>query len=315
MRHRNRVDPLIAELRPRVGASEELDPARPAARELLASIVEEEQEPTVAPNRTTRRLLIAVPAAAALAAGAVAATALMPTSAPGPVAPQEAAALEIDVEDGLVVAEVKDPAADPERYAEEFSAHGLDVDLKLVPASPTQVGTLTYMDQNMSGEGTDDRDVEVIESPENCTPNGVCPVGVRIPEDYGNTVELAFGRVPKDDEKYRTTNSPTAPGEALEGVDIVGMTVAEAKDVLADHDQRVAEYRVRREQPEGAEGTRAAPSPSPGADASSQPPAEGDEAGSTVVEKAEDVPGDHYVRDVSLWAPGEVMLKVDETPK
>ncbi|MDT0304742.1 hypothetical protein [Streptomonospora wellingtoniae] len=344
MRNRDRVDPLVARLRPRVDASEGLDPARPGARELLATITEKNQEPAVAPKRTTRRLLIAVPVAAALAAAGVAATALMPTSAPDPVAPQEAAALEIEVDDGLVVAEVKNPTADPERYAEQFADHGLNVDLTMVPASPTLVGKLTYLDQNMTGKGTDDRDVEVIESPEKCTPNGICPVGVRIPEDYANPVQLAFGRAPEKGETYQTTNTATAPGEALEGVDVVGMTVDEAKGVLAEHGQEVAEYRVDGEAAEAEAGEAAptaAPSPAPTAAPSPAPtaapsPAPGTAASPTadaqprqdtggqdgsgsgsvgVTEKAEDVPGGYYVHDVGLWAPGEVLLFVGEAPK
>ncbi|GAA1780123.1 hypothetical protein [Streptomonospora arabica] len=313
MRNRDRVDPLVARLRPRVDASEGLDPARSGARELLATITEKNQEPAVAPKRTARRLLVAVPVAAVLAAGGVAATALMPTSAPDPVAPQEAAALEIDVDDGLVVAEVKDPTADPERYAEEFAEHGLDVDLKLIPASPTLVGKLTYLDQNMTGKGTDDRDVEVIESPEQCTPDGGCPVGVRIPKDYANPVQLAFGRAPEKGEKYQATNAATAPGEALEGVDVVGMTVGEARGVLADNGQEVAEYRLGGEAAEVA----AAEAEATAAERPSQDPEGQDGAGSGAggTEKAEDVPDGYYVHEVSLWAPGEVLVFVGEEPR
>ncbi|QBI55320.1 hypothetical protein [Streptomonospora litoralis] len=309
------LDHLVARLRPQVNASEELDAARPAARELLAGIPEQEQEPAVAPKRTARRLLIAVPAAAVLAAGGVAATALMPTSAPDAVAPDRAAALEIDVSDGVVVAEVKDPTADPERYAARFAEHGLDVELSLVPASPTMVGKLVYLDGDSKSQGRDGRDVEVVEAPGKCAPGGGCPVGVRIPEGYENHVELAFGRKPQEGEKYQTTNSATAEGEALEGTDIPGMTVGEAEEVIAEHGQEVAEYRILTEEAAGPGAS--APAPVPSASPGGQSAAPPQESEQTVVqsEKAEDAPDDYYVRDVSLWAPGEVLLMVSETRK
>ncbi|MUL43041.1 hypothetical protein FZ103_18010 [Streptomonospora sp. PA3] len=306
MRHRDAVDPLVARLRPQVSASEELDPARPAARELRAAITEKNEEPAVAPKRTVRRLLIAVPVAAVLAAGGVAATALMPASAPGPVAPQEAAALEIDVADGVVVAEVKDPTADPQRYAEEFAEHGLKVDLSLVPASPSMVGKLVYLDSDMKSQNRDDRDVEVIESPEQCTPDGGCPVGVRIPEGYRNHVQLVFGRAPGDGEKYEATGA-----EDTKGQDLVGMTVAEAELVLRNRGLAVAEYRVEKPAPAGG-----APAPSPSAAGASDgpPPQQPEDAGQqSVVEKAQEVPDDYVVRDVQPWGPGEVLLFTGES--
>lgn len=263
-------------------------------------------------NRTTRRLLIGAPIAAALAAGGFAATALLPSSAPEPLAPPEAAALEIDVEDGVVVAEVLDPDADPERYAAEFAEHGLDVELTLVPSSPTVVGNLVFLDSDAGAEELDDRDVEIIEAPEQCTPNGGCPVGVRIPEGYQNQVHVAFGREAEEGEQYDSSNLATAPGEALEGVDLTGMTVAEAEDVLAGHDQEAAEFRI--EEQEAAEREAAEQA---GEEPVADPPEQGGQEGVEVgqVREAEDAPGDYYVHDVVLWAPGEVLLFVGETAK
>ncbi|OLT28268.1 hypothetical protein BJF83_15900 [Nocardiopsis sp. CNR-923] len=241
----DRTDRAVARLRPAVDAS--FDPAAPAARELRSMITTHTQEATVPMPPRTRRLLIAAPITGALALGAVAATVLLSPSEDGTgLGPStaDAAVLDISVDDGLVVAEVLDPTADAERYAAEFAEHGLDVDLRFVPASPTLEGTLVYMDGDTAGEETDNRQVEVIESSE-CTivSGGACPVGVKIPQDYADPIELVFGRKAQPDEQYDSSNAPTEAGEALEGVDLSDMSVGELRTTLAEIDQEIVEYR------------------------------------------------------------------------
>ncbi|WP_017572677.1 hypothetical protein [Nocardiopsis halotolerans] len=330
------IDRVVAGLRPEVDASHQLDPAAPAARELRSLITTQSQETTMALSPRRKRLILAAPVAAALAVGGVAATALLAPADDGgsvlPVGPEPAAAdvLDVSVEEGVVVAEVLDPTADAEAYAAEFAEHGLDVTLRFVPASPTVVGNLVYLDGNMAGEGTDERDVEIVTSPGECTSQGGgCPVGVRIPEDYGNPVEVVFGREPGEGELYESVNAATAPGEALEGMEPVGMTVGELRDALAGIDQEIAAFRKPVQEPcdGSANGTDAPdadgepastdseedePRDRPSRGPNDPPEASGDGVCGRMVELTEDEVGDgDVVAEVSLYAPGEVSVIVE----
>lgn len=231
--------------------------------------------------RRGRRWLVAVPAAVVAGAAAVvlAAVVLSPSSPSGP-RPAQADVLDITTEGDLVVARVSDPSADPARYAAEFAAHGLDVDLRLVPASPTAVGTVVYLE---AGTG-----VEVIEAPDQCTTpgSGTCPVGIRIPAGHSEHIEVVFGRAAEPGETYQASNEATAAGEALAGLDVRGQRVTDVLDLLSERGQRAAQFRML-------------------SATSSQ----------TLELSADEVPGDWYVHSVSLWAPGEVMLFVGETPQ
>ena len=277
-------------------------PDSPAARALRAGIV---ASPRPAPARRAhvtartpgggrsprarRGALVGLGLATLVAGGILMSSALGPPSAPTGPAAVAADALSITTEGDLVVARVSDPAADPARYAAEFAEHGLDVDLTLVPASPSAVGTVIYLDENATATGTDDRPVEAIESPGECHPGGggACPVGIRIPAGYTNRIEVTFGREAASGEPYDATNDASAPGEALEGLDLTGLRVAEARDLIAGRDQEATEYRTL----------------NPG-------------TAETVAVDAGDVPGDWYVHAVSLWAPGEVLVHVgpDDEP-
>ncbi len=298
------IDELVHRLTPRLtepGGS--AGPDGPAAQALRARIVATPRTetasasatasaatPAVTPARRVRPVrrgaLVGVGIAAAVAGAVVATGALSPSSTPTGPAPAAADVLDITTEGDLVVARVSDPDADPERYAAEFAEHGLDVDLRLVPASPTVVGTVVYLDDNADGTGTDERPVETIEAPGACLPGGGggCPVGIRIPANYTNRIDVVFGRQAEPGESYDSSTDAFAPGEALEGLELEGLTVGEVKDVIAERDQVLAEYRYM---PAGSSSTE-----SPDAD---------------------EVPDDWYVYDVSLSGPGEVLAFVGPT--
>jgi hypothetical protein len=300
------IEELVRRLAPRIThvPADDLHTSTTTAKELLTMITTQPPDESEVPiagrprpggrrsgrggRPARRRLLVGAPIAIGVAVAAVAAVVLAPSSPTGPgPAPASADALEITSDGDLVVARVSDPDADPSRYAAEFAERGLDVRLRLIPASPTAVGAVIYLDSNASGTGTDERDVEVIDAPGECrTGGGACPVGIRIPDDYGNTVDVAFGRQAEPGESYDATNAADAPGEALAGVDVAGQRVSQAVDVLAQNGQRATEF--HRLVPGTAE---------------------------TVVVPADEVPGDWYVYEVSLRAPGEVTLDVGDTPE
>lgn len=300
MTTKSTIDQLVRQLAPQIGSGGVDDPDHPTARQLRAAITSSSGDAvfsasppvpaTVPPasqrrrRRTRRLVLLGAPVAAGVAVAVLAAVALSPSSPSGP-RPAAAGALEITIEGDLVVARVADPAADPDRYAAEFAERGLDVRLRLVPSSPAAVGTVVYLDTDAEGTGTDERSVEVVEAVGECEApgSGTCPVGIRIPADYGNTVEVVFGRAARPGEQYQSAGSATAPGEALAGLDLRGRRVSEVLDALQDRGQRATEFRSF-------------------STTSSE----------TQVLRPDEVPGDWYVHDVALWAPGEVLLFVGE---
>ncbi|GAA1042420.1 hypothetical protein GCM10009557_68440 [Virgisporangium ochraceum] len=193
-------DRLIRTLAPehRVAAAT-LSPTGPAATALLQDIMATGAE---APRRPSwRRWLVAVPVVATAATAAFVVAGMLPASGPtapviGPE-PARAGALQIDRKDGFLEIVIRDPAADPARYREELARHGLDIELSLAPAAPDQIGRVIFSEEGSPG-------IEYIESPGNCTANGNCSVGVRVPLNYRDHAAVVFGRAAR-------------PGEDVEG--------------------------------------------------------------------------------------------------
>ncbi len=120
---------------------------------------------------------------------------------------------------------MRDPLADPARYRAEFARHHLRISLKLVPASPSLIGTVVYL----SG------DITPITAHGKCYTGGsgaACPVGVRVPANFHGSAQVVFGRAARPGEQYETTASAFAPGELLHGMRVTGHTVAQVLAML-----------------------------------------------------------------------------------
>jgi hypothetical protein len=191
-----------------------------------------------------RRLLIGVPVAAALAIAALAVTSLAsPSQKVGPVAvgpaKADAAVLSITRHGRYLEVIVRNPLADARKYRAEFARYGLDISLRLVPASPSLVGTLVYFAGSPA--------IKPVSAVGKCWTGGagnVCPVGVRVPLDFNGHADLVFGRAARPGEPYETTGSPTAAGEAMHGLTYDGKTVAQVLAMLQRRHVTVQSYRV-----------------------------------------------------------------------
>jgi hypothetical protein len=229
----SKIDDLVASL---AGVRDDQTPApsTPAAQALLTAITAEEP----APRRSRRRWAVILPiaATATAAVATVAAIATDTDRAPSGHAKVRLAALSFSSEGKYLVVKVNDPYADPARYRREFAAHHLDVDLKMIPASPSVVGTIVAAEI--------DNRIKVISAKSRCTTagGGSCPVGVRIPANYTGHAMLAFGRPARPGEDYNSTAPITAPGEMLHGVDVSHRTVAQLRAILAERHIAIAEY-------------------------------------------------------------------------
>jgi hypothetical protein len=211
-----------------------LSPTGPAATALLHDIVVSGAE---APRRNPwRRWLVAVPVVAAAAVVAFVVAGALPASAPtspviGPE-PAQAGALQIDRKDGYLEIVIRDPAADPARYREELARHGLDIELSLAPATPDQLGRVIFSEEGGPG-------LEYIESPGNCTANGNCSVGIRVPLNYRDHAAVVFGRAARPGEDV----DGGTPKQNADARGLVGRTVADARKEAAAKGQTLL-YRL-----------------------------------------------------------------------
>jgi hypothetical protein len=212
-----------------------------AADDLRRHIVALAEPPAVA-RLPRRRLIFAVPIAAALAAAAVVATVMLPESTPveiGGPAPARAGTLTFTEAGGYLDITIADPAADPQKYKAELAAHGLNIELSLAPAAPDEVGRVI----NQEESDTPGPRIKMIEKPGDCTANGSCSVGIRVPLAYKGQARVVFGRTPKPGEDIEGDAPVLTPQQQTQNRALVGMRVADARKALASRGQ-TASYRV-----------------------------------------------------------------------
>ncbi|GAA2210191.1 hypothetical protein GCM10009850_056500 [Nonomuraea monospora] len=182
------------------------------ARALFEAITAEQPQPEAA---RPRRLLAAVAAAAALAAGV---TVVNLTG--GATVSYASAELDITQEGGAWVARIKDPYAEHEKYTKGFAAVGLNVQVQIVPTSPSRAGKLLQQGGGSSvWTGTE---------PEACEAGRPgCTLIVKVPVGAGGGAWVKFGRLARAGEAYDLPGRANAAGEPLEGVKVSGRTVGE----------------------------------------------------------------------------------------
>ncbi len=253
------------------------------ADRITASAADRLEPATKAPRRIRRRWLVGAPLAAGLAAAVLVVTVLgSPGDKVGPVhiGPAKAEALTFTRHGRYINVIVRNPLADPRKYRAEFRAHGLNVSLKLLPVSPSIVGTVVYF----GGTGTGA--IKVITARGRCFTGGggsACPVGLRVPVDFRGQADLVFGRAARPGERYESTASATAPGEVLHGLRINGKRVSAVLRMLRRRHVTAAEFHITTARGIGKLVTGTA------------------------------VPRSWYVYTADPWAPGQVMLWVGRT--
>ncbi|MFI0352965.1 RNA polymerase sigma factor [Actinomadura sp. 9N407] len=194
-----------------------------------------------------------------------------------------ASALTFKRQGDFINVRVRDPLADPERYKAEFAAHGLNVELTFVPASPSIVGTVVMMEtEGDSAEG----DITTITAKGECETGGggdACPVGVRVRTTYEGRTMIAFGRAARPGERYTSTAPVTAPGEIMHGMTFRGHRVSDVLAALEKRKVTVPEFRY-------------------------------EDANQSTDIPADQVQPTWYVRDATPLAKGQVLLFVGAEP-
>ncbi|WP_187414745.1 hypothetical protein [Nonomuraea sp. PA05] len=201
------------------------------ARELMHQIMADTPAPEPARSRRRPGLRVAIPAGALLAAGAVAATPWLLPASP-------AAALDIKQEGGYYVIEIKDLYANPKVYERELRSAGLDVTLRVIPAT----AAFEHMVFPTSPDNRHLTEIKSIYPPGPCEKLGGCAIGMKIPKDFAGTADIAVHRKARPGEKYQSVTTFSAKGEPMHCVPYLNKTVAEVLPLLKERGVRVNEY-------------------------------------------------------------------------
>lgn len=203
------------------------------ARELIHEITAGSPGPT--PARRRRRLSprVAIPAGGLLTAAVVALTWLQPDTS--------ASALNIRQEGGYYIIEIKDLYANPKMYEEQLRHYGLDVSLKVRPATAAFEREVfpTAPDMSVVSE------IQGINPPGPCDMVGdACAIGLKIPVGFKGTALVAVGRKARPGEKYDVTTSWDTKGEPMHCVPFANKTVAEVRATLTERGVRISGFLV-----------------------------------------------------------------------
>ncbi|MGI5285990.1 hypothetical protein ACQEVF_22015 [Nonomuraea polychroma] len=202
------------------------------ARELLREIVE--NEPAPARRRAPRwpRLRFTIPVVALLSAAIVAVTWVIPNAT--------ATALDIRKEGGYYVIEIKDLYADPKNYETQLRTVGLDITLRVIPATAAFEGQVfpTSPDNRYLTE------IKGIYPPGPCDKLDGCAIGVKIPVGFKGTAQIDVGRKARPGERYQSTTSWDAKGEPMQCAPYVNKTVAEIRPILRERGVSVDEFMI-----------------------------------------------------------------------
>ncbi|MFC4013208.1 hypothetical protein ACFOY2_38690 [Nonomuraea purpurea] len=200
------------------------------AKDLMHEIMAAESP---AEARRRPRRWVAIPAGALLTAAAVALTWMLPNST--------ASALDIEREGDYYVIQIKDLYADPDSYKTQLRTVGLDVSLKVIPATAAFEGQVfpTSPDNKYITEITG------IYPPGPCDKLDGCAIGVKIPVDFKGTASIEIGRKAEPGERYQSFTTWDVKGEPMHCVPYRNKTVAEVRGMLKERGIRIEEFVVR----------------------------------------------------------------------
>jgi len=176
-----------------------------------------------------RRRLWYLPSVAALSV-AVVVTVIVFGIGPqnGPTAVPPAAAVEITTDGDYLEVRFLDLSAEEDTIEAAIREAGLDVDINLVPVSPSLVGTLVA-----SSETPRSRDTIAWEY--TAPSEAGVPSAVRVPTSYQGVLSLTIGRPAQPGESYASAAiSAELPGELLHCGSITGATASHAANVATE---------------------------------------------------------------------------------
>jgi hypothetical protein len=217
----------------------------PAAREMLAQIMDT-AEPEPSARRPRWRPLLALPIAAAVAAAGWSAMVVF-----GAV---PASALDIKEEGDHYLIEVKDLYANPKVYETQLKDAGVDISLRVAPVTPSFVGEI-FTDTAGWNKGPfpyADK-IKTIDRPENCDFGRSCPIGLTIAKDFTGKADILLGREARPGEEYEVIGMLGARGEPMHCRPFLNHRVSEVRQTLAGLGLSIGEFVVKEPGERGAD--------------------------------------------------------------
>ncbi|WP_214413352.1 hypothetical protein [Sphaerisporangium fuscum] len=237
------IDRLVASISPDPGPG-----MTPGGRELLQEILDGKPAEATLLNPSqqkvplTERMRLPRLSRWRLAAPLAALLVILGWAIPSGLGVQPASAtLDITESGKFFVIKVKDLFADPTRYQAELQARGLKVTIKVVPGSPSQVGDVAVIPEDV--DEVDPKVTHVIPPSDDITSLEDrtcgfwehCTLGVRIRVGYqgGGTIWLTRKALPG--ERYQSPGWLAAPGEPLACIDFINQKVPDVLRLLKRH--------------------------------------------------------------------------------
>lgn len=223
------VDAIVARLAP-----EPAPAPGEGARDLMHQIMATSPAPAARRRVTLPRLRTAVSTIALAGVTVVALNSVVP-SGTGPAVAQ---ALDIKREAGYHVIKINDLYADPGKYEAQLRAAGLDISLRVVPATAAFEGQVqpTGPDKKYLTE------IKGIYPPGPCDRLDGCAIGVKIPVGFQGTADVTVGRKARPGEEYMSITSIDAKGEPLHCVPHVNKTVGEMRALLREREVNIGKF-------------------------------------------------------------------------
>ena len=129
---------------------------------------------------------------------------------------------------GEVIAQITDPLAAASELDTVFQQHGFDISVKLIPVSPSLVGSITAM-----GLEAGTSDIKAMQSGPCISGGRTCTVGLILPADFHGQASVEVGRAAQPGEAYVSAASAFAPGEVLHCENVLNEQVSAATPTLA----------------------------------------------------------------------------------
>jgi hypothetical protein len=194
-----------------------------------------------------------------------------------------------------VIVTIVNPMVTANDLSQAFADHHLDISVRLIPVSPSEVGTI------ITQEGPGGAAIQPLATPGCPIGDPSCPITLSISNVQGHS-SVVVGRTAQAGELYASSASVFSPGELLHCSGLINASMGEAKSYLRAHNLSVI-WRVSQSNGVGESTTTTLPSVVAMPSTTDQAQSTSPPSGTT-----------ELVTDGEAVSNNEVMLFVSQTP-